>query len=81
LFVKENQAVVVTNSSVYVIDVDTSPDQLQLKVDVAPQHGMAVTTVFVEISFVVLFVYCCIFTCCFIEKCFENIHVTSELFH
>jgi hypothetical protein len=57
LFVKENQAVVVTNSSVYVIDVDTSPDQLQLKVDVSPQHGMAVTTVFVEISFVVLFIY------------------------
>ncbi|VDI42839.1 Hypothetical predicted protein [Mytilus galloprovincialis] len=39
LFVQEHQAVVVTNSSLYVIDIDTHPDQLLLTVKVSPQHG------------------------------------------
>ncbi|KAK3090989.1 hypothetical protein FSP39_016284, partial [Pinctada imbricata] len=39
LFVKEDQSVTVTNASIYVIDLDTDPQDLVLTIGEVPQHG------------------------------------------
>ena len=39
MFVKEGQAVTVTNASVYVTDIDTKPGALTLTIVTPPTHG------------------------------------------
>ncbi|XP_033757797.1 extracellular matrix protein FRAS1-like [Pecten maximus] len=39
IFVRENFNVLVTNASLYVVDIDTSADDLIFTLDTAPQHG------------------------------------------
>lgn len=39
LFVQEGHEVTVTNTSVFITDLDTAPEQLMITVEAAPEHG------------------------------------------